>query len=200
MCLECMALPVIAVATPFMYNIYRKLSMTKKKIFIEGNRPEMVEMFRALGYEPISDDNDLDTASLIVFDNVSDNRYCVWLFREGCYYDIPMVGINNGANFLNEMNGGGFENGNGEHFLENSHKIHIRGLNKFISSPSKHHNVIIPSYNEDCIVLADTGTSVEAVYYSSTSCLCFQPSVELCEKDSECFKVFTFFMNNYLEA
>lgn len=138
------------------------------------------------------------------FDNARDARE-MDIYLDALEMGIPMAGICRGGQFLNVMNGGSMYQHVDNHGLAKTHKAWLAGASVPIEVTSTHHQMMVPNYEADHIVLmtaqeskrrhkmskteysqyesidyprSDTPTDVEAVYYRETNCLCFQPHPE----------------------
>lgn len=144
------------------------------------------------------------------------------LYNQAKELGIPCVGICRGGQFLHVMNGASLyqdvDNHNGEH------EAFIIGDLVPVKVSSTHHQMMNVPYSNgmDCIVLmkaylssrkacmsnlncpsveriyhVDKGEDVEAVYWTNTNDLCFQPHPEF-EGYADCRKVFFSFVETYL--
>lgn len=118
---------------------------------------------------------------------------------------IPMAGICRGGQFLNVMNGGRLYQDVDNHAMAGTHPAFLLGSSKPIDVTSTHHQMMDANWEDDVEVLLtaaqskrkdsmsniqygqyeassyppnDRPTDIEALYYPSTNCLCFQPHPE----------------------
>lgn len=183
---------------------------------------QVTRMFTCEGWG-ITDD--LDDADLVQFVGGADINPAIYGQHKhpSTYYDderdareldtyldalemgIPMAGICRGGQFLNVMNGGSMYQHVDNHGLSKTHKAWLAGAILPIDVTSTHHQMMIPNYDADHIILMtahqskrkesmsktehssyelltypphDQATDVEAVYYRDTNSLCFQPHPE----------------------
>lgn len=138
------------------------------------------------------------------FDDERDTRE-MNIYLDALEMGIPMAGICRGGQFLNVMNGGSMYQHVDNHGLAKTHKAWLTGATLPIDVTSTHHQMMIPNYEADHIIVmtaqesksrrkmskteysqyesidyprSDTPTDVEAVYYRETNCFCFQPHPE----------------------
>ncbi len=115
--------------------------------------------------------------------------------------------------FLNVMNGGDLWQHVGGHAIGKSHTAYdCLSDKKPVQVSSTHHQMMIPSTEAIILAIADCSTfreytkpeetmyldglpDYEALWYSATNTLCFQPHPEYFPKEHECQKLFF----NYLE-
>lgn len=129
------------------------------------------------------------------------------VYEQALAHGIAMAGICRGGQFLNVMNGGKMYQDVNNHAIHGTHEAYIVGNNIPVQVSSTHHQMMRPntSPNSDCHILMTanlstrlthmsdmaTGnrinitvdppagkTDIEALYYGSTNCLCFQPHPE----------------------
>lgn len=139
---------------------------------------------------------------------------------------IPMAGICRGGQFLNVMNGGRLYQDVDNHAITGTHKAWLTGAALPIDVTSTHHQMMDPDWESDVLVLMtaneskrkwsmsnlkygeyeavaypphDKPTDIEALYYRSTQCLCFQPHPEFTGQQArETREVYFTLLDRYL--
>ena len=118
------------------------------------------------------------------------------VYEAALSFDIPMVGICRGGQFLNVMNGGKMYQHVDDHGIHGTHKARDVETGRIVQVTSTHHQMMRPADNAIMVCFASLSTSkqymkdgkveedvgesldTEAVYYEDTKCLCFQPHPE----------------------
>lgn len=134
------------------------------------------------------------------------------IFGEALGLKIPMVGICRGAQFLNVMNGGGLWQHVNNHTA--THDVtDVKSGTTRKNMTSTHHQMMIPGPGAEVLALAAKATlkksdktthyrnqpeedDAEAIWYSDTQCLCFQPHPEFMHGD--CRDYFLELFDNYI--
>lgn len=142
---------------------------------------------------------DRDKAEQIIF------QYCL-------SNNIPMAGICRGGQFLNVMNKGGLYQHVDGHQLP--HEIYDMMIGKTFKVTSTHHQMMRPGPKcrvvASCkwvskqreymcgkvpVVLKDSSTDYEVLFYENSNSLCFQPHPEI--KDGECQDYYFFLIKKF---
>lgn len=120
---------------------------------------------------------------------------------------VPMVGICRGGQFLNVMNGGKMWQDVDNHAIHGTHEAQCLVSMTTVGVTSTHHQMMIPADDGMVLMTAEeskwrttmadgyesrimrpvTDLDVEAVYYETTSCLCYQPHPEYADGNEEHF-------------
>lgn len=122
------------------------------------------------------------------------NVYNEWVGK------LPMAGICRGGQFLNVMNGGKMWQHVNNHTISHYHEAFDILSEQPLFVTSTHHQMMIPADHGKVILTADIctrresadivvegpSTDVEAVIYSDTLSLCFQPHPEYVSINHEC--------------
>ena len=125
---------------------------------------------------------------------------------------VPMAGICRGGQFLNVMNGGKMWQHVNNHAISGTHEAFDILSEKPVQVTSTHHQMMIPSSLGKVILTADIctkressdttveghGVDVEAVIYSGTSCLCYQPHPEYVGINHECQNLYFEYIDRLL--
>jgi len=156
--------------------------------------------------------------------NINRDADEISLYQEAVSLGIPMAGICRGGQLLNVLNGGKLWQ-DVDHHNSGYHKAYRVGdTTTPITVTSVHHQMMEPDPFSDVIILLTAGestklismselgsiantayarypalehqTDVEACFYPSTNCLCFQPHPEYNHKETK--DVFFYFLNNYV--
>lgn len=116
------------------------------------------------------------------------------LFETALEYDIPMVGICRGGQFLNVMSGGRMYQDVTHH--AGPHCIVDKETGETVYVSSTHHQMMMPSdtgkviatsvnvhshrewFDQEVFQCDETDEGIEVVYYPKTRALCFQPHPE----------------------
>lgn len=197
--------------------------MSNKAVMIINGSFQYEEMFKKNKWSLV---NDILLADLIVFTGGSDVSSELYgekahprsnflpsrdiqerkLFNEALEFDIPMVGICRGGQFLNVMNGGKLYQHVTEH--TSSHDMTVLATSESIRVTSTHHQMMIPGPCSEILAVASKGgykeymdgntvtrindelLDTEVVYYPNTACLCFQPHPEIVGSNSRMTKYF----------
>lgn len=172
-------------------------------------------LFMSLGYDvvPYIKNEQLETVDLIVFtggEDVTPSLYGAQphrttfnsvyrdqqeasIFEQALLYNIPMVGICRGGQFLNVMSGGSMYQDVGGHTT--SHEITDLITGETVLVSSTHHQMMKPSSMAVLVASSTLGNyrewwdgqvfareqseqDYEVVFYPNTKCLCFQPHPE----------------------
>jgi hypothetical protein len=150
------------------------------------------------------------------------------IYNKALVLGIPMAGICRGGQFLNVMNGGKMWQDVDRHAISGVHPAYILGNLVQVNVSSTHHQMMRPnnSPEAECQLLMTAGLSenkesmfdldmaplsvsqigipkrkedVEAVYYGSTNCLCFQPHPEFPGPlYDDCRELYFSFIETYL--
>lgn len=100
-------------------------------------------------------------------------------------YNVPMVGICRGGQFLNVMNGGKLIQDVSGHSMGYQPVFSPDGDSLGLMHED-HHQAIVPTESSEVIALASDGV-VEACFYHETKTLCFQPHPEWGDADTEAY-------------
>lgn len=204
-----------------------------KKVFVERSDIKVSKMFIEEGWDLTSSVYESDLLCLVGGADVSPMLYdypkhpstnsdprlderTFELYWEGLY-EVPMVGICRGAQFLNIVSGGILFQDVDGHRL-NNHKCHkvtdiVEGRDYEVTST--HHQMMIPDKDSSETILiasessyrhTNTGKNkpykdvpeVEACWYRDSNSLCFQPHPEYVDVNHECRRLFFNLMENYL--
>lgn len=127
---------------------------------------------------------------------------------------IPMAGICRGAQFLNVMSGGSLWQHVTGHGIRDTHPAFDVMSEKTIRVTSTHHQMMIPS-NEAIVLLTASISDVkqgferqelgglkddiEALYYPTTSCLCYQPHPEYVDIDHDCQTTYFEYLKTFFD-
>lgn len=141
------------------------------------------------------------------------DTYEAELYRLALSMGIPMAGICRGGQFLNVMNGGKLYQDVDEHAIYGTHTAYLVGGLVPVQVSSTHHQMMRPNLSPqaECHILLTAklahrkahmsdlggttkypieafshvpeGDDIEALYYASTNCLCFQPHPEFVGPD-----------------
>lgn len=125
---------------------------------------------------------------------------------------VPMAGICRGAQFLNVMNGGKMWQHVNNHALGTTHLAYCNLQKAYIEVTSTHHQMMRPAENANVLMVAHRATQretatalvegyeedIEAVLYTLTHSLCFQPHPEYLPIDHECQDTYFKYLNTYL--
>lgn len=174
-------------------------------LIVDGNH-QYKEMFLNRGWELATNIFEADLIQFTGGEDVTPEIYEEINTASGCNFErdlmeagifaianrleIPMAGICRGGQFLNVMSGGKMHQHVEGHAIYSGHKavtpegrsIHVSSTHHQIMYPSKKGEVLLEA-NEKVIPVVD---QVEAVFYSHTNCLCFQPHPEFYKKGHEC--------------
>lgn len=208
------------------------------KVYLAGPpNPQVMILFKNLGFQGT---NDLMDAHLCVFTGGADintelygeepisecgwfnekrDEYEVQVYQNCREFDIPMVGICRGAQFLNVMNGGTLWQHVTGH--RESHQAVDLILGHVITVTSTHHQMMRPAETAEVLMVTArdgkpaalspvkkahnvTHTSApqeaepEVLWYEDTRCLCVQFHPENHDATKECRKYFEELLNDFV--
>ena len=180
------------------------------KVFIINSNHQYDELFRKMGHSIVSV---MDYADMVCFTGGADvcpdiygdkahpftgydrsrDEYEFNLFNKALEFNLPMVGICRGAQFLNVMNGGRMYQHVSKH--TSPHEIIDLQTGETVLVSSTHHQMMMMApdallvassalegtreWFDGQIAMKDVSTEdVEVVYYQDSNCLCFQPHPE----------------------
>jgi gamma-glutamyl-gamma-aminobutyrate hydrolase PuuD len=141
-----------------------------------------------------------DLAHPFTYNSLERDQYEMKMYCIAREFDIPMVGICRGAQFLNVMSGGRMYQHVSKHTRD--HEITDLQTGETVWVTSTHHQMMMPS-SEAVLVASSTlqGTrewfdaevfrkdvsnqDIEVVFYPVTKCLCFQPHPEFIGEEYE---------------
>jgi len=127
---------------------------------------------------------------------------------------VPMAGICRGAQFLNVMSGGAMWQNVTGHGLRGTHRAFDIMSEKTISVTSTHHQMMIPSDDATVLLTAEVAAvkqgferqelgglkdDIEALYYPTTNCLCYQPHPEYVDIDHDCQTVYFGYLKTFFD-
>jgi len=208
-------------------------------VYIAGRfDPNVIGMFYDLGYRGTSD---LMLADLVVFTGGEDidpvlygedpikecgtlnprrDQHEVEVFNNAKNFNIPMIGICRGAQFLNVMNGGTLWQHVDNHTM--GHKARCLLTGEIITVTSTHHQMMRPPESAEVVMiahqdsnrdtpslcttkLADKCTQYpgladcdpEVVWFEKTKCLCVQFHPEYGSAKQSCLPYFIRLLNNF---
>jgi gamma-glutamyl-gamma-aminobutyrate hydrolase PuuD len=129
---------------------------------------------------------------------------------------VAMAGICRGGQFLCVMSGGRMWQDVNAHAVSDGHFVVDEDSGEMFEVSSTHHQMMDPTPADDYRILATAGictkradgwgnvvsgrgVDVEAVYFSDTNCLSYQPHPEFFDENHECQKLFFTYVKDYLE-
>lgn len=149
------------------------------------------------------------------YNNVYRDQQEAQLFEKALLWNIPMVGICRGAQFLNVMSGGEMYQDVGGHTMD--HSITDLTTGEVVLVSSTHHQMMKPSSKAVLVASSALGNyrewwdgqvftreqseqDYEVVFYPHTNCLCFQPHPEFFHSEYKGMrKYFGELIRRYLE-
>ena len=125
---------------------------------------------------------------------------------------VPMAGICRGAQFLNVKNGGKMWQHVNNHAVGGTHEAYDILSDSPVQVTSTHHQMMIPADHGEVLLVAElatkkethaimvegVGTDIEAVLYSDTSCLCYQPHPEYVNINHECQVLYFSYLDRFI--
>ncbi|KWH03713.1 hypothetical protein WT58_24065 [Burkholderia territorii] len=204
-----------------------------KKVYIVNGSAAYRILFESFSFETTTD---IKEASLVCFTGGEDvspelygdqahphtysskyrDRVEQQMFDIALDYEIPMVGICRGGQFLNVMNGGRMYQDVTKHAIYGTHPIVDLESGETIEVSSTHHQMFMPHESAKVVAVANLGgdrewydgqvfrrdksnTDYEVLFYESTMSLCFQPHPEFTGEQYEPMKrYFSYLLVKYL--
>lgn len=197
-----------------------------RKVYVEDGDIGVLRMFVDRGWTPADQP---ETADLICFTGGSDvnpllyrtkkhpatlyntqrDEDCVKLANLAEDYQIPMVGICRGAQFLNCYNGGTMWQHVQGHAMRGTHEAIDIQTGETFDVTSTHHQMMCPSDEAQVILIGNLpveirreydspqninylpeSPDIEAVYYEYTNSFCYQPHPEYVNGSHKCQEYF----------
>lgn len=188
-----------------------------KKVFIVHSSYEYERMFVEAGWELADSLADADLVQFTGGEDVSPELYGqrntqsyvnvkrdlmdICAFRKALALSIPMAGICRGGQFLNVMSGGKMIQHVEGHATGQMHRAEDVVWNEFenVLVTSTHHQMMVPGDMGDILLTANIvgEEDTEAVYYTHTQCLCFQPHPEFTEAVGDCRDLYFRYINHF---
>lgn len=205
-----------------------------RKVWVERQNMTVESMYRNWGWEVVRQLAEADLACFTGGSDVSPMLYDSPLhpstnnnlqLDQACFeqywkalYEMPMVGICRGAQFLNVVNGGVLFQHVDNHLLSvrQTHKARLIHSGESIDVTSTHHQMMIPNKEDGEVLMVANETNcrqldttepctkylkmpdIEAVWYKDSNTLCYQPHPEYVNPQHECQKVFFEMIEEYL--
>ena len=178
---------------------------------IVDNIDEHIDLIQFTGGEDVDPSYYGQTKHPRTYSNPKRDAYEANIFNEW-KGEVPMAGICRGAQFLNVKNGGKMWQHVNNHAVAGTHEAYDIPSDRPVQVTSTHHQMMIPADHGEVLLIAElatskethaikvdgVGTDIEAVLYSDTNCLCFQPHPEYVNINHECQVLYFSYLDRFI--